>query len=264
MHAGIARAFLVPEPTLAKDWSGLSARFRTRAFLTGPAGQHPAERARRCSRSLPGFQRGLSATAGRQHATGSMRGAIALTRAIGTVAAGTGSEGAARPDAVPPRSAGGAGRRQRGPGDAGRSGPFPVGPGAGSRWPAGAWKMPSPPGGPASTRCRRRSPAEAPRPDRAGYRLAADRPALPAPRGHDRLARGRVRHHGVAVGHGRPPGGEAGAAEASGERRRAAPGVPSCPRPGPTSCAVLAATRKRPTPMKRRRRWPGPARSAGS
>ena len=90
-----------------------------------------------------------------------------------------------------------------------------------------------------------------------------DRPALPAPGGHDRLAGRRTEPRGRG-GHGRRPRGRAGAAAAPGGRRRPGRLLPAARDPGRLPAPPWPAARKPPAPTRRRRPWPAPAPSAGS
>ena len=90
-----------------------------------------------------------------------------------------------------------------------------------------------------------------------------DRPALPAPGGPDRLASRRTEPRGRG-GHGRRPRGGAGAAAAPGGRRRPGRLLPASRDPGRLPAPPWPERPKPPAPTRRRQPWPAPAPSAGS
>jgi RNA polymerase sigma-70 factor, ECF subfamily len=131
--AEIARAFLVPEATMAKRLVRAKQKIaNARIFCRVPPASALPQR-------VPGvlavlylvFNEGYSASAGDDLIRRDLCDrAVALTQVLAELLPEEPeAKGAVRPHAVPRREAGGAGKRPRGPGDPGGPGLHPLGPG---------------------------------------------------------------------------------------------------------------------------------------
>ena len=264
--AEIARAFLASEPTMAKRLVRAKQKIQHAGipYRVPPAHLLPERIAGRARRAVPAVQRGLLGHGGRRPGPAEpvRRGDPAGPGAGPADAGRAGGGGPAGADAAARRAPGRAAGRGWRPGHAGGPGPrrggtrAEIGEGV-SILEAALRRGPAR----ARTRCRRPSPPATP-----------PRPPPPTPTGRRSrrcTSSSSVPAHAGGGAEPRRRGGHGPAGRRPAcrwwrpwRRRGSWPAITCSPRPGPTCCAVSAASPKRPPRTPRRWSWPAPTPSA--